>query len=128
MTYTPALLSRDIVRALWQALESKYGLPWYAALLSQAHRNWSEYALYYLMACHSGLLETHHRVVEAGDPKGLVNFGHSFFTAEQAARWNPAAAFTPGAGEQFIICNSGAGMPAIFVENGVDRHLTARPA
>jgi hypothetical protein len=60
MGVTPAILSRDVCKALTAHIEQRHGRSWHEVLLSSYMTQWTEYTLYHLFAEHSGLFDRYH--------------------------------------------------------------------
>ncbi len=93
---TPFLMARTPARALLARLEELHGPNWKGALLlkaQQAQRDsracltWTEYTLYYLHACATGLWSKWHR-----EQKELLT-GNSVWFIDQVAGWDARKSF-----------------------------------
>ncbi len=87
MMLTPALLSSTVCQRLFQHLEQRHSGDWDSSLLRLTRRDWTEYALYHLMAEYTGLLARVHAVAGDGTPKRLM-CPTAVWAEFQFERWN----------------------------------------
>ncbi|HUK06850.1 MAG TPA: DUF6492 family protein [Stellaceae bacterium] len=105
MFVTPALLAREICQRSAERLEAVHQRGWVEALLRNPWRIWGEYALYYLMAEHLGLLHRFHIIADRETPK-RITCASCVWGELQFEGWDLDACFDPAAPGYFTVMQS----------------------
>jgi len=118
---TPAVLSREGVRALQAHLERRAGEPWRRHLLRRLP--WTEYSLYGTFLEGVGRWDELH--VDGGEE---ALYGNGVWIGSQWAEWEPASFFGSPYEPPFAVVQSATRIPAAEVWERVARYLGATRA
>ena len=131
MSVTPAILHSESVRAMQVHISKMYKKDWMDQLLKSYKPfpanlfvrsvPWSEYSLYYLYLCESGLLESVHLVTK--DPRLISK--SSVWSDVDFAEWDASYALNESEGF-FLVIQSNKGLPFEEIRSKVLPHLSIR--
>jgi len=122
---TPVLLSKELVQSLTSHIGESWNRPWRQVLLNQLP--WTEYALYFEYAEHTGLLEKYYY---RGDMDALLSLSDSLWQPYENYRiprsldnWNVDNAFSNQGQGIAVVVQSYLGYPVKDVRNKVDHYI-----
>ena len=123
---TPVLLSKQIVQSLVENIEKTWNQPWRQVLLEQLP--WTEYALYFEYAEHTGLLDQYYC---GGDRDTLLCLTDSLWQPALDYRnprslvdWNVSRAFDAQSPGIAIVIQSYLGYPVDDIREKINRYIS----